>query len=107
MQSPDTKRRKAREQMARYRARQSTEAKEEARRKTALQQKACKDELVTWSVGRKAKERRSNTRNTRIRRQRLMNLMIEDEPAAYGSRQAEGKAMKRVFVFPRVILSYT
>ena len=26
-----------------------------------------------------------------------MNLMIEDKNAAYGSRQAEGKAMKRVF----------
>ena len=56
---------------------------------------------MNWSAGRKAKERRSNTRNTRIRRQRLMNLMIEDENAAYGSRQAEGKAMKRVF--PRVV----
>ena len=56
VQSPDTKRRKAREQMARYRARQSTEAKEEARRKNALQQKACKDELVSWEKSKRMVE---------------------------------------------------
>ena len=56
VQSPDTKQRKAREQMARYRARQSTEAKEEARRKNALQQKACKDELVSWEKRKRTAE---------------------------------------------------
>ena len=54
VQSPDTKRRKAREKMARYRAKQSTEQKEETRRRNALQQKACR---VNWTAGRKAKEK--------------------------------------------------
>ena len=75
VQSPDTKRRKAREKMARYRAKQSTEQKEETRRRNALQQKACR---VNWTAGRKAKEKKSNTTNQRLIHERLKNMMMED-----------------------------
>lgn len=95
VQSPETKKRKVREKVARHRARQSDDKKAKIRSENALQQKGCR---ANWSSGRKAKERRSNTRNQNMRQEQLKSIMIEEEPIeAFGSLQAEGKAMKRVF----------
>ena len=78
VQSPETMRRKAREKMARHWANMSNDKKDEMHKKNALQQKACR---AKWSSGKKAKERRSNTTNQCIRRERLNAMMIEEEPS--------------------------
>ena len=95
--SPETRKRKNREKVARCRAKMTDVKRAEVRAKNALQQKTCR---VNWSEGRKAIEGRANTRNRKISRYRLKKAMEtpeNDVPAeVFSSRQAEGKAFKKV-----------